>query len=311
MIRRLIYFSFLVIALFVVNTACTTQTPPQLETNQNSKTESSEPTIEQEPELEPELELELELESELITEDNNSLQIPGEKEKIPTSTPSVSSDNRVKYDEYFTNSVFVGDSVIEGFAQYVRAQRNSDVDMLSDAQFLTSLMGITVSDIVDDTTDAKCYFTYKGKEQSLEIILQEMDVSRVFIMLGMNDIANGFSTIDTTNNYRKMIDLIENTNPNLDIVVLTPTPKTAAKWLPDYTANKNFGSPLLNELADMIKTMCKENAIKVVDVNAAIRGPDGHLPDEYSRDNFVHINNECSAVILDLMMDFAKIQLEG
>ena len=84
-------------------------------------------------------------------------------EETPTSTPSV-SDDRVNYDEYFTNSVFVGDSVMEGFAQYVRAQRNSGVDMLSNAQFLTSLMGITVYDVVNYTTGAKCYFTYRGKE---------------------------------------------------------------------------------------------------------------------------------------------------
>jgi lysophospholipase L1-like esterase len=291
MIRRLIYFSFLVVILFVVSTACATQTPPQPEANQSPKREESvEPTIEQEPES--------------TTEDNDSLQIE------ETSTPSV-SDDKVNYDQYFTNSVFVGDSVMEGFAQYVRGQRNSGVDMLSNAQFLTSLMGISVYDVVNATTDAKCYFTYRGKEQPLETILQEMGVNRVFIMLGMNDIANGFSTVDTTNNYRNMIDLIKNTNPNLDIVVLTPTPKTASKWLPDYTANRNFGSPLLNELADMIKTMCQENGIKVIDVNAAVRGPDGHLPDEYSRDNFVHINNECSAIILDFIMEFAKIQLEG
>ncbi len=293
MIRRLIYFSFLVVILFVASTACTTQTPPQPEASQSPKREESfEPTIEKEPEW--------------ITEDNDSLQI----EETPTSTPSV-SDDRVNYDEYFTNSVFVGDSVMEGFAQYVRAQRNSGVDMLSNAQFLTSLMGITVYDVVNYTTGAKCYFTYRGKEQPLKTILQEMGVSRVFIMLGMNDIANGFSTVDTTNNYRKMIDLIKNTNPDLDIVVLTPTPKTASKWLPDYTTNRNFGSPLLNELADMLKAMCEENGIKVVDVNAAVRGPDGHLPDEYSRDNFVHINNECSAVILDFLREFAKIQMEG
>ena len=102
-----------------------------------------------------------------------------------------------------------------------------------------------------------------------------------------------------------MIDLIKNTNPDLDIVEQIPTPKTASKWLPDYTTNRNFGSPLLNELADMLKAMCEENGIKVVDVNAAVRGPDGHLPDEYSRDKFVHINNECSAVILDFLREFA------
>lgn len=252
------------------------------------------------------------------TSEEEAPKIPAEEQTKTTEEESaqenVKSDQMVNekenYDKYFSNSVFVGDSVMEGFAQYIRGQRKNGVSMLSNAQFLTSIMGIKVADIIGETEGHNHrYYTYRGKEQPLEKILSEMGVERAFIMLGMNDLGVGFSAEETINKYRKMIPFIKETNPNLEVIVMTTTPKTAATWLPDYIPNQNFGSPLLNKFADMLKVMCEEEGIEIVDVNAAVRGADGHLPDEYSRDNFVHINNKCSAVVLDTLREFAKIQL--
>lgn len=265
------------------------------ESSQTMEEESSQTSEEESPEM-PEEESSKTPEAETSQEDGESEQIANEKGK---------------YDEYFSNSVFVGDSVMEGFAQYIREQRKNGVSMLSNAQFLTSIMGIKVADIVGETAGHHHrYYTYRGKEQALETILKEMGVERAFIMLGMNDLGVGFSAEETIKKYRKMVPFIKEINPNLEVIVLTTTPKTATKWLPDYIPNENFASPLLNEFADMLKEMCKEEGISVVDINAAVRGSDGHLPDGYSRDNFVHINNKCSAVVLDTLREFAKTQLE-
>jgi hypothetical protein len=94
------------------------------------------------------------------------------------------------------------------------------------------------------------------------------------------------------------------------LIVFTTTPKTATKWLPAYCANKNFGSPLLNELADGIKAVCAEEGYKCFDINAAIRDENGNLPGDYSRDDYVHINNKCSAVVLAALREFAKTHTE-
>lgn len=267
--------------------------------------------LEEEPEKEiqseQELELELELESELAPELEPKPESKSEEINIPLD-PFVTTNDL--YDEFFANSIFVGDSVMEGFAQYIRLQRNNGVTVLSNAKFLTSTMGIKVSDITGDNKSNKRSYVYKGEEQALEIIIKNMGVKRVFIMLGMNDLAVGLSTDVTIERYRKMILIIKEANPELDVVVLTTTPKTATKWLPNYISNKEFGSPLLNEFADKLKTMCEEDGIKVIDINSAVRGENGHLPDKYSRDNYVHINNECSALVLDTIRNFAKSELE-
>ncbi len=307
----------IMIAFLTMSTACTVKEVPLVV---DIPMEPVNSIAEEEPVLTPEGEPALaqedhpspstEGEAELIAEEDLSMI---KEESAATDTQVVETPTtKDSYDEYFSNSLFVGDSVMEGFAQYVRGQRKDGVSMLSDAQFLTSIMGIKVADIVGDTEgDSRRYYTYKGKEEPLETILNEMGTERVFIMLGMNDLGVGFSADETIERYRRMIPYIKEGNPGLDVVVLTTTPKTATKWLPDYIGNRDLDSPLLNEFAEMLRIMCEEEGIKMVDVNAAVRGEDGHLPKEYSRDDFVHINNECSAVILDTLRQFAKIQLGG
>jgi lysophospholipase L1-like esterase len=224
----------------------------------------------------------------------------------PAAGPKEPIVAKEAYDGYFANSVFVGDSIMEGFAQYVRAERNGGVSMLADAKFLTTTYGIRVADIVGDETDAS--YAYQGQEKPLENILQEMGVGRVFIMLGMNDIAHGFTVEETLARYRRMLALFSATNPDVDIVAFTTTPKTASQWLPSYVPNQNFASPLLNELAEGIKAVCAEEGYKCFDINAVIRDASGNLPSEYSRDDYVHINNKCSAVILAALREFAQTQ---
>lgn len=308
----------IVIAILIITTACTRQEVPTVtedqlntETLPISTTESVTSTPEDESLLTTEDEL-------LSTEEDEAALIPeDELSSTPIEEPvseEVQSEQTVttnnNYDEYFSNSVFVGDSVMAGLAQYIRGQRKNGVSVLSDAQFLTSVMGIKVADVVGDSaSDNRRYYTYRGIEQPLETILNDMGAERVFIMLGMNDLGVGFSTDETIERYRRMIPLIKEVNPGLDVVVMTTTPKTATKWLPNYIPNRDLGSPLLNELADKLIVMCEEEGINVIDVNAAVRGPDGHLPNEYSRDDFVHINDKCSAVVLETLRQFAKIQL--
>lgn len=322
LIKKVNYIIFIIVGLLLISgVACTTQddaltgkTTPRLDQGTRLAEES---TLELKPSLEEEDTLEEQILAEEKESEKEEIEIE-EDESVEVLNPIDSTlqldstdSNKNTYDEFFTNSVFVGDSVMEGLAQYVRGQRNNGESTLSNAQFLSSIMGIKVSDMMGDTFDENRKYVYKGQGQALDMILQQMGVERVFIMLGMNDLADGFSIDKTIERYQKMISILKETNPDLDIVIMTITPKTATKWLPNYVANKNFGSPLLNEFADRLKTMCEEDGIKVVDVNAAVRGPDGHLPEEYSRDNYVHINNECSAIVVKTMREFARKQLEG
>ena len=237
----------------------------------------------------------------LTTAPMPQITIPPETESIPTE--AIAADPAV----YFENNLFVGDSILEGVAQYVRAQRQSGNNLLSDAKFLTSIMGIRVADLVGDTADYEriCY-QYRGAVRELTEIIAMAEPKRLFLLVGMNDLAGGATVEDTIARYERLLELLQQSFPTLELVVMTPTPKTASTWLPNYCTNPEFGSPLLREFSDRLMALCEDMSVPCVDIFAALADESGNLPDNFSRDNYVHINDLGSAVVADTLNRFAE-----
>ena len=210
-------------------------------------------------------------------------------------------------DEYFENNLFVGDSILEGLAQYVRAKRQEGTALLSDAKFLTSIMGIRVADLVGDTAEyERIRYQYRGAVRELSEIVTLAEPKRLFLLIGMNDLAGGASVDDTVARYERLLTQLKQQFPTLQIAVMTPTPKTASAWLPDYCTNPDFGSPLLREFADRLMALCETMEVPCVDLFSALADETGNLPDNFSRDNYVHINDLGSAVAADTLNRFAQ-----
>jgi len=208
---------------------------------------------------------------------------------------------------YFENNLFVGDSILEGLAQYVRAQRQNGAELLSDAKFLTSIMGIRVADLVGDTADyERIRYQYRGAVRELSEIVTLAEPRRLFLLVGMNDLAGGASVDDTIARYGRLLEQLKQDFPTVDLVVMTPTPKTASAWLPNYCTNPDFGSSLLREFADRLLALCETMSVPCIDIFAALADETGNLPDNFSRDNYVHINDLGSAVVADALNRFAQ-----
>jgi len=208
---------------------------------------------------------------------------------------------------YFENSLFVGDSILEGLAQYVRAQRQNGAEMLSDAKFLTSIMGIRVADLIGETAEhERIRYQYRGAVHEFSEIISIAKPKRLFLLVGMNDLAGGATVNDTVMRYERLLLHLKTNFPTLEIVVMTPTPKTSSSWLPDYCKNPEFGSPLLRSFADRLLSLCKSLSVPCVDIFTALADESGNLPDHFSRDNYVHINDLGSAVVVDTLNRFAK-----
>jgi|GEM_PF-2311619 len=234
------------------------------------------------------------IEGRLITFDNvNEINIT--QNQTDYATPN----------DYFNNSVFVGDSIIAGIAQYVISERGT-ANVLGDAKFLSEINGIRVADCAGDMGANTIYFGYRGEERTIEYCVTEMGVSKVFIMLGMNDLTGGFSIVQTIERYCRVIDKINAAAPNVEVIILLNTPKVAGAWLPWYCTNENFNNTLIDEyIADLI-SMCTARGMKYVDLNSHLKNDQNALPNEWCRDDFVHLNDSSSAVIVKLLQEFAK-----
>ena len=108
---------------------------------------------------------------------------------VPTATPEAAATpvSSAQLEAYFEDSVFIGDSIMEGIRQYVAKNRAKE-PTLGDAVFLTSTMGVSVADLVKGETDGP-FYRYNGQNQPLTEILPQLECRRIFLQLGLNDMA--------------------------------------------------------------------------------------------------------------------------
>lgn len=207
-------------------------------------------------------------------------------------------------DAYFDGALFVGDSIIEGLRQYVATQRK-ETPTLGESEFLTSIMGITLADLVGDNTP-RIYYSYQGKEAPLEDLITAIAPRRVFLLLGLNDLSAADPSVEeTVERYGRLIDNVKATLPEVEVIVLTNPPKVASSWLPAYTANRNFNNELIKEFVTALADMCDERGIPWIDIHSCLMDEAGALPDDYCRDGYLHLSNTGAQVVVEALYDFA------
>lgn len=225
---------------------------------------------------------------------------------VPTATaePTSSEVSSARLEAYFEDTVFIGDSIMEGVRQYVAKNRGKE-PTLGSAQFLTSTIGVSVAELLEGEKEGP-FYRYNGESRPLLQILARMDCSRIFLQLGLNDMAAANPVVETSvEQYGRLIDLLQSAVPGAEIIVITNPPKVASNWLPSYTPNRNFGNELITEYVDGLIRMCDARGIPYVDAHAALLDENGALPDNYCRDGFVHLNDAGAKVVVEELYRFA------
>lgn len=233
------------------------------------------------------------------------------KTAVATEAPTTTEAAPIDTEAYFDHAVFVGDSIMEGIRQYVVRARKS-TPTLGDAKFVATTIGISLADLVGDK-EQPLYYSYKGKEQPLSEILTSMgNVDRVFLLLGLNDLAgeNDPQIDEILARYLRLVNDLQTLLPEAEIIVMTNPPKVASGWLPPYIANRSLNNVLIADFVSDLQNMCAENAIPCLDMHAALVDANGVLPDEYCRDGYIHLNDAGSRVAVDTLYAFAENQGE-
>ena len=222
-------------------------------------------------------------------------------EPSPTPGPVTTAAPGGRSDAYFDNALFIGDSIMEGIRQYVAKHRNVE-PTLSNAQFLTSEMGVSIAELAQTGTG----YRYQGTDQSLQQILAQIAPPRIFLLLGLNDLASENPDIDgIVSSYIQLLSQIREAVPGVEIIIMTNPPKVASTWLPSYTPNRNFNNALISDFVEALIQMCGSQGVPYVDIYQALQDGNGALPDSYCRDGFVHINDAGSKVAVDALYAFA------
>lgn len=203
-------------------------------------------------------------------------------------------------DAYFNDALFVGDSVTLKLERYVRKQRQGDEPkLLGKAKFFCagSLGSGNLQDKIDDDS---IHPSYKGKKMLLEDAVVSAKAKRVYIMLGMNDLAI-YGVDGSVDNMMTLIRKVKKKSPDVQIFVQSATPRVAGK---DQKVLNNANLKKYDTLLWETIRDCDLTGVYFVDVASVMRGADGTLPIDYCSDpdnQGIHFTDKACRIWIDYL----------
>ena len=203
-------------------------------------------------------------------------------------------------DSYFNNTVFVGDSVTLKLYYYVREQRQgAQPDLLGNAIFLCA-GSLGSGNVQQPITGDSIHPTLRGSKVHIDDAVAEVGAEKVYIMLGMNDLAE-YGVEGSVSNMMKLIESIRAKSPNVQIYIQSATPRIRGK---DQKTLNNANLLMYDIMLYRAVAALSSQNVYFVDVASVMRDADGYLPNEYCSDpeaQGVHFTNQACGVWIDYL----------
>lgn len=154
---------------------------------------------------------------------------------------------------FFDDVAFIGDSISLKLKTYCMG------GALGKAQFFT-VGSFSLVNALTPVSANSCHPSYRGEKMLAEDCIAACGAKKVYIMLGMNDLAYGIdSTIDR---YETLISRIREKSPDVQIYVqsMTPMLKSSSVWGNSLNNNK------IQEYNGRLLEMCKKNKWYFIDI---------------------------------------------
>ena len=196
---------------------------------------------------------------------------------------------------FFDDAVFIGDSITLRLSYYAASSGE-----LGKAKFLVAGSYSVGAAIYD-----KMEMSYRGKTyQNIEEAVAATEAKKVFILLGMNDIARSdFGYIDgTITNWGTLVDLVRAACPDVTIYIQSLTPV--------WTGGEKGGlrNPRVNEYNEKLEAFAAEKGCQFIDVASYMKDETGGMATIYSVDQYVHLNYEGAAAWTQVLKAYTDYQ---
>jgi hypothetical protein len=177
---------------------------------------------------------------------------------------------------FWDDAVFVGDSVTLKLKYYAAVRRKKDPSFLGKAKFLAAgSMGS--GNALQPVSARSIHPLYNGKKAPLEDSAAKMGAKKIYIMLGINDIAL-YGIDRSAKNLEKLALRFLKVCPDAELFIQSATPMVREKQLKSLN-NKNIAA-YDKELLDI----CQKQKWNYLDVASVMQGSDGALKPEYCSD---------------------------
>lgn len=177
---------------------------------------------------------------------------------------------------FLDDAVFIGDSVTLKLKNYVTYRRKADPGFFGKAQFLAAGSMGSGNALLPLSADS-IHPLYNGEKALLEDSAAKMGAGKIYIMLGINDIAV-YGIDGSARNLEKLCLRFLEKRPDAVLYIQSATPMIQEKQR-KYLNNENLA--LYNY---KVSGICKSHGWKYLDLESVMRGKDGSLKPEYCSD---------------------------
>jgi len=236
-------------------------------------------------------------EAEPVSSENSAETSDTETSTTETSTsdvyvpggPVVAPPEGVGDVSFYDDAAFIGDSVTLKLYYYTMNNKK-----LGNATFLTQ-----GSYSMAHAAWGSMLLKYQGQDMSPEDALAAAGVNKVFIMLGMNDIA-AYGIDKTIDHWNMVIGRIREKCPDIGIYIQSCTPiLTGAEKGALNNAN-------MDEFNSRLNTFASENGCYFIDVASYMKDSTGGLASVYCSDGYVHLSDAGAETWIKVLVDFAS-----
>lgn len=164
------------------------------------------------------------------------------------------------------NIVFFGDSITSGYKIEEFYPKNNVIN--------SGISGNVTNDLLERMDDVYRY-----------------NPSKVFLLIGINDLNREKSIDEITKNIQKIINNIKANRKYTKIYIESVYPINRNVFEEkNYSFNEKINNDIIKELNNKIKILCKENKIQYIDVYNSLLDNDGNLKDIYTNEG-LHLSD--------------------
>ena len=216
-------------------------------------------------------------------------------------------------DEYFRDSVFIGNSIMVHFYNYVSAKRATYSDFLGKCKFLAASAYSPKLEF-DSNPQTQYMIKYQGEYMHVWDAVQKMGAKTAYVsLMALNELGlhpNATCAEDTFDNMVRMLDKIKEVNPGIKIVVLSNT------YMVNTFNYKNLNNKNIYKLNSLMLDYCNANNIAFLDVTTPLT-VDGYLKTSYCIDpdpnsgNGCHLQQKCYNSWVAVLRNYAYAMQNG
>ena len=140
------------------------------------------------------------------------------------------------------------------------------------------------------------FLQFRGRACMPEDVCELAGAEKLFIMLGLNDVAL-IGTDETIARWSTLIDNLHGRCPDMLIVIQSCTPICYGRQYAKYN------NRIIDDYNERLKALAFEKGCSYVDISSALKDENGNLKYNYSSDAYVHLMPKVGEIWADSLRD--------